>query len=565
MAIRASSSGKRAVSASLPSVAERFETVDHAAGGATYRVFRNAPRNLRDFYREAVARHAEAVFLVYQEERYALGEGWAIAERVAAGLSRLGVKPGDRVAIAMRNYPEWAWAFLAATSIGAVAVCLNSWWSGAELEFGIRDSGARIAFVDQERLDRIRDQAEALGLALVAVRCEPDGAAMRWADVIAGGPPFENEWPAIGFEDPATLLYTSGSTSRPKGVLSSHRAIVHAVMGYEFGAALLEEKQRGQTEPSYPPALLVTAPLFHVTGLNSQFLLSLRLGRKIVAMRKWDAEEALDLIERERVTQFSGVPTMVSELMNAPGYAKHDVSSLQAITGGGASMTPSHSRRVADRTGGRISARTGYAMTETNGLAASHGGKSFLQRPGSVGKAQPPLVSIAVADPSGAGCPPGVEGEVLIHGAMNFSCYWNDPEATVRGIRAGWVHTGDLGYLDAEGFLFLTGRVKDLVNRGGEKISCLEVETAILEHAAVMDCVVFGLPDERLGEVVACACQIAAGRSLEEAELAAFLAERLAAYKIPQRMRLQRNPLPQLASGKVDRRAMKAAFQGDEA
>jgi long-chain acyl-CoA synthetase len=546
---------------------DQFDTQCVPVGDAIYTVFKHAPTNLGRFYREAVTRHRDSTYFVYRDERYRFGDAWLLVERVAQALIRTGVSPGDRVGIAMRNYPEWAWVFMAATTIGAVAVCFNSWWSGKELEYGVRDSGVRALFVDQERLERVAPWIGSTGVTPVAVRSDPSDGAIIWSDFLGPdrAPAGMNLGDGVESEHPATILYTSGSSDRAKGVLSTHRALIHAVMGYEYGSVMAAQKQKGDGKPSgaapppYMPALLITAPLFHVTGLNSQLLLSLRLGRKIVAMHKWDAEQALAAIEQERITHFSGVPTMVAELMKSPNYAQHDLSSLEAITGGGSAMTAQHTNRISKRSGGRISSRTGYAMTETNGIAASHGGPSLLKRPSSVGRAQPPLVSIKVVDSTGLPLGALEEGEILIHGAMNCSGYWNRPEDTARTLRGGWIYTGDLGYLDSQGYLFITGRIKDLVVRGGEKISCFEVEAALTQHADVVDCVVFGVPDERLGERVACICELPAGSALSAKALKAFLAPVLAAYKVPEVFYLQTTPLARLASGKVDRLTAKAS------
>jgi len=544
---------------------EGFALAPYRAGDADYVVFRDAPRDLGAFYRQALERHGDAPFAVFENKRTSFADAGRIVRQLADALARAGIEPGDRVGIAMRNYPEWLWSFLAITASGAVAVCLNSWWSGEELDYGVRDSGMKLILADEERLVRLAGQPGAQAITKVAIRSRVMSDTLGWDEFLRSGNR-QAPWPdlsGMGFEHPATILYTSGSTARPKGAVSSHRAIIHAVMGYEFGVAdvaqRMQAKGRDMPPPAFPPALLVTAPLFHVTGLNSQFLLSLRLGRKIVTMCKWDATEALALIERERVTQFSGVPAMVSQLVNSPDYVRRDLSSLEAITGGGSAMTKAHSDRIAARTGGRVASRTGYGMTETNGLAATLGGRALKERPGSVGRAQPPLVSIHIANPEGQSLGPMEEGEVLICGAMNFSYYWNDPEATARTIWQGWVHSGDLGYLDGDGFLFLTGRLKDIINRGGEKISPAEVEAALLDHPAVFDCAVFGIADDLLGEAVACICEPAAGHAPDAAQLRAFLAGRLAVFKLPQHIRI--GALPRLASGKVDRRAARASWE----
>jgi long-chain acyl-CoA synthetase len=357
-------------------------------------------------------------------------------------------------------------------------------------------------------------------------------------------------------DDDATILYTSGSTAHPKGVVSSHRAILHAMLGLEAAAAI-RRAGRAPRAQAYPPAMILTVPLFHVTGLNVQMLSSFRHVRKLVGMYKWDAEKALAIIERERITQFNGVPTMAWEMINSPAFERYDTSSLKVMGGGGAAMAPEHSRQISRRTGGSVAPGAGYGMTETNGLGTSVSGPELLEHPKSCGRPVPPLVEIKVVGAYGVREEPGITGEIWIRGPMNFSRYWNRPQDTAATLTEGWVHTGDLGHLDGDGYLYITDRAKDLVIRGGENIGCQEVEAVIYEHAQVAECAVFGVPDARLGETVAAVITARPGSTLTAGDIRSHVGDHMARFKVPEHVWIRHEPLPRTASGKIFKRALR--------
>lgn len=538
-----------------------YELGAATVNGTVLPVFVNAPTSLRALYLDAVAASATADLYVYEGERYRYADAWAQAQQVAASLRAMGVQPGDRVGIAMRNYPEWIFAFMGITSLGAVAVAMNAWWTGEEMLYAIDDSGLTTMFVDRERLEHLGPYLDEYDLDVIAVRTEhvSGRGVMPWSSFMRAAraePPTD----AIGADDNATLLYTSGSTAHPKGVLSTHRAIIHSVLGREAAAALRRaEAGRARRPPPYPPAMILTVPLFHVTGLIVQLLSSFRQQRKLVGMYKWDALKALALVERERITQFNGVPTMAWEMVNCPDFDKFDTSSLRSIGGGGAAMAPEHTRQINRRTAGAVSPGAGYGMTETNGLGTSISGRELLERVKSCGRAVAPLVELKVVDSRGRSVAPGETGEIWIRGAMNFSGYWNRPQETAETLTDGWVHTGDLGHLDEADYLHITDRVKDLVIRGGENVGCQEVEAVIYEHPKVAECAVFGLPHPRLGETVAAAVKARDGELLTAADVQSHVAEHLARFKVPEHVWIQSDSLPRTASGKIFKRALKDA------
>ena len=544
-----------------------FETEIVNVNGVDFIGFVNAPKNLRALY-ESGLRH-DRDFYVYDEDRYTFTEAWQVAAQVANKLQALGIQPGDRVGISLRNYPEWILAFMGITSMGGVAVCMNAWWSAEEMIFGIEDSGLSLLFVDQERLDRIDSYAETQNLPLVTIRCEQNQHT-TWQDFLDG---VSGEMPnsPIDPDDNATLLYTSGSTAHPKGVLSTHRSVCNALLGWEAAGSIgyqLTVSQEAVSEvttsdaspapnqPVYQSSTILSVPLFHVTGLVVQFLSSFRYGRKLVGMYKWDVEQALRLIESERITSFNGVPTMSYELVKSPSLAKYDISSLQSAGGGGAAMAPEQAKEINRKISSGASG-TGWGMTETQGLATSIGGAAFSQRPRSCGRALPPLVKVKSVSEEGKDLGPNETGELCIWGIQNFTEYWNNPEATKQTLVDGWVHTGDVGHLDEEGYVFITDRIKDIVIRGGENIGCQEVEAALYEHPSVAEASVFGIPDERLGETVAAVVCLEPNTSLDEQDLRDFASDRLAQFKVPSRIWLSHERLPRTASEKIFKRQIR--------
>jgi long-chain acyl-CoA synthetase len=548
--------------------------------GVEFAAFEHAPRNLAALYALA-ARHDQRVMLVYEDERYTFGEMQQRAANLAHRLlHEFGINKGDRVALAMRNYPEWCLAYMAATAIGAVVVPFNAWWTGPELRYGLVDSETRLVVADQERFDRMQGDLPALGLRALVAR--PDRELPAFAQDMAPLLLGAHAFPVVDVEPEAdvTLFYTSGSTGHPKGVVSTHRAITNAIMTWEFlliGRLMMEMSAAGvervrawltegpaalaKAAHDLPPSTsLITLPLFHVTGCNVQFLPAFRSGRKLVMMQKWNPERALELIERERVTDFNGVPTMSWELVNSPDFAKRDTSTLRSLSAGGASRPPAHVKQLKEKASHALPS-TGYGMTETNGLGTAIGGDEYVARPDSVGRALPPLVEVQVVDADGGVLARGQEGEICLKSVTNMRAYWKRPVETAQTLQNGWVHTGDLGSIDDDGFVFITGRAKDIVIRGGENISCAEVERALYEHSAVFEAAVFGVPDERLGEALAATIMLRAGESVDAEALKRHVAARLAQFKVPAHFFFQTEPLPRVASGKIDKRSLQRAVE----
>ncbi len=533
----------------------RFGLVEREIDGCGYQVFENLPPSLRALFDSGRARGDE-IWLVYEDERWTFAEVMARIDAMAALMvDRYGIAPGDRVAIGMRNYPDWVFAFAAATSIGAIAVCLNAWWTREGMEYGLEDSGSKLLVADRERVDRAAPAMPRLGLKVLAVRCEgelPGGADHLEEVLIPGAPMPEIE---IDPESDAMILYTSGTTGHPKGAVSSHRAVLSALMAFGCRSTVNLLVEPPKEPHPFPTSFILVVPLFHVTGLIPVMMSSFSGGFKLVMMYKWSPERALELIERERVTVFVGVPTMSWDLLESPGFAERDTSSLLNVGGGGAPAPPELVKRVDQ---GFRTARPGlgYGMTETNAYGPQNAGNDYLRKPTSTGRTIP-MMRVRVVDEAGKEVPRGSAGEIEFYGPNTIRGYWNKPEATAETIVQGWLRSGDIGRMDEEGFVFVEDRAKDMVLRAGENIYCAEVESAIYQHPAVHEAAVFGLPHARLGEEVAVALYPRRGASIDADELRSFLEQHISGFKIPAHVEIRDEALPRNASGKILKRQLR--------
>jgi len=534
--------------------------------GVELPVFENAPPSLREYFAFFMPAHAKKEFVVYEGERLSFADIQAEALKIAAMLQhRHGIAKGDRVTIAMRNYPEWISTFIGAVMLGAIVVPMNAWWISDELAYGLRDSGTRIVIADEERARRIA-AIEGLSLPIITVRTSRAVAkglgAETLEDALSASPAEPWFLPPIYPEDDATIMYTSGSTGTPKGAVATHRSVVSGALNYLVqGLSMLQLAMAQGVAMPEQQVMLLNVPLFHITGSVPVMLVSVAIGRKLVIMHKWDAGEALRMIEKERCTYFVGVPTMSLELIQHPDRDKYDLSTLVDIAGGGAARPAEHVERIAKALPGKSPA-IGYGLTETNGVGAGNIRDNYRLRPNSTGRASKPLVEMEIFDDAMNALPQGDVGEVCIRSAANVRGYWNKPEATALAFTAdGWFKTGDLGMLDEDGYLTIVDRKKDIIIRGGENISAVEVEAAIYGHPAVAEASVFGLPDERLGEIVGAVAYLKPGERLEAEALVEFVKRDLAAFKVPARLWIADQPLPKLGSGKFDKVNLRAHFR----
>lgn len=535
--------------------------VTESIRGIEYQVFRDIPRTLRALYEQAVADHGAKDFLVFQDDRLTYSEAFSRAAAIGHQLvHRFGVRKGDRVAIGMRNYPEWVVAFMAITSIGAISVSLNAWWTGEELEYGLKECGARLAFLDHERYMRVADRLSKLGIESIGVRwpealpADIAGFENLCADAAGCSMPEADLDP----EDDVTILFTSGTTGFPKGAVSTHRGVLSGLASWAFYGALRIKMgllPAPEENPEFQPAILMPLPLFHVSGSHAGLLASFGVGRKIVMMYKWNPEEGLALIEKERVTSFNGVPTMTWEMLQSPALDTRDLRSLVAVSGGGAPIPGGMVDRLSERMPEQHWS-FGWGMTETNAGGSSNFDEGLVSRPSSSGRPCP-IVELRVVDDQGNDVPAGAEGELIMKSPMNIRCYWNRPEATAETIQDGWLRTGDVSVIDADGYLYIVDRKKDMVLRGGENIYCAEIERVIYQHPAVYEAAAFGVPDERLGEELAVVIMPKAGQQLDEGEVRAHIAEHLARFKVPRYVWFVEEQLPRGATGKIHKRTLR--------
>ena len=551
------------------------EIVEETIRGVTLKTWKNQPPTLRSVV-ELSRAHGDKVFLVYEDERVTYDAFHRAVAAFAVELQAQGVEKGDRVAVIMRNVPEWAVAFYAAASIGAIVTPLNAWWTGPELEYGLTDSGTKVAVMDAERYARMTEHfANCPELKRVYVSREPDEIAHPYVtklESVLGAP---GEWAGlpddeippveIHTDDDATIFYTSGTTGRPKGALATHRAINTNIITAGAAAARVFLR-KGEMPPAPDPdapqrSSLLSVPFFHVTGCFAVLNPSVFAGAKLVLMFKWDTIRAFELIEREKIQSAGGVPTIAWQLLEHPARANYDLSSLESVAYGGAPSAPELVRRLKEAFPKSQSGQ-GWGMTETCATVTTNGGEDYQNRPDSCGPAAA-IAELQIRDPADGVTvlPPGELGELWSKGPMNARLYWNKPEPSAQTFVDGWVRTGDLAKLDEEGFCYILDRAKDMLIRGGENIYCVEIENVLYDHPAVMDAAVVGVPHRILGEEPAAVVTLKPGAEATEAELRAHVAERLAAFKVPIAVKFWRETLPRNPNGKILKNELKKLFQ----
>ncbi len=563
-----------AARAELDAPGSPFATHMTTIRGVPAKSYVAAPPHMRAIW-ETTAAHGDKDYLVYEDERYSYAEIHAQVRKLAAHLVANGVSPGSRVAIAMRNYPEWVVGYWAGVSVGAAVVGMNAWWTPPEMEYALNDSEPRVLIADDERLERLAQMPTQRSMHIIAVRTERaiPGDGVRWSKVMEMSDPGSLPDVSIDPDDDATIFYTSGTTGFPKGAQLTNRGSVHNILNIAAmttAVAMSEQKAIAAGDvpppppapPALPAAFMAPTPLFHVTACNCILHPATLTGGKVVLMYKWDPGRALELIEREKVTNFSGVPTMSREMLMHPDWNKRDTSSLAGLGGGGAALQPDLVHKIAGALKhGQPS--TGYGMTETHGIITANSSRWFVAKPESCGPAVPTLETKLV-DEEGRDLPagPNTVGVLCVRGSVTIKGYLNRAEATADTIKDGWLNTGDIARIDEDGFIYIVDRAKDMVIRGGENVYCSEVETAIYHHDAIAEACVFGIPEERLGEEVAAVLVLRPGAKLTEDELRQFLSSSLAKHKIPTKIWFRNEPIPRNANGKFLKRELKKELTG---
>lgn len=543
--------------AQLTSAGNLFETVAVEVDGYEYLAYGSAPDSVTELI-SGGRQYNDQTFLVYNEERISFDAFFNQVDKIAFVLKeQYNILPGERVALALRNYPEWMSLFLAIVQIGAVAVPLNSWGQAQELSYGLQDAQASLVCCDEERLKILKQFLKESRLACIVVRgvAHDDLSACLELDELLESLPdgVESSMLDIKPDDTAMIMYTSGTTGQPKGAVMTHRNIANAVINFECmmmaNAMVSGELIGAAMQKGYSQAALLAVPLFHVSGCLSQFIPSLRMGRKLVLLHKWNAEVALELIEKERVTSFGGVSNMIQEMLSSPDFKRRDLDSLFGLGGGGGAQPSGLEGLIESKLPGAL-AGTGWGLTESTATGTSSTGLTYKRFPSSAG-IPAPIVEIDVRDEAGKSVSDGEVGELWIKSVTNIKEYWGKPEASKETLNDGWLRTGDLGYLNNENYLFIEGRKKEVIIRSGENIYPVEIELCIGSMDSVVEAAVLGVPDEEFGELVVAVVSVKPGQTLTKRDVQDFVRSRLAGFKVPSKVHVQQEPLARNATGKL--------------
>jgi long-chain acyl-CoA synthetase len=555
----------REVEAMLTGTGGMFEVVTETVRGIPMKVFKNRMQSLREIPAGAVGRGDED-FVVYGDRRYSYAEFVDLANSVSASLAAdVGIGAGDRVAVLSANNPEWCLAFWGTVDLGAILVGLNGWWKTDEILYGLEDSGSRVLIADRGRFERVKDELGSLPDldAIYLIGCDPadvglaDDKRVHRFDELLGrrGQPLPSD--PIDEDSEAVIFYTSGTTGRPKGAISTHRSMISNLFGTLYSSVAGSMLNPGATtiDPTAKNASLLTSPLFHVSGCHSGLVVALLAGIKIVIPPgRFEPGAAMQLIEDEKITVWATVPTMVWRVVEDPRHNDYDLSSITAVAYGGSPSAAELQRRIKEVFPNVRTTSNAYGLTESSSAVTVNSGKNNVERPDSVGRPLP-VIEVRIMGPdseSGDGVPAGSTGEVWLRGPHIMPGYWKKPEATAETITAdGWLRTGDLGHVDEDGFLYITDRAKDMIIRGGENVYCVEIENRLIEHPAIAEAAIIGVPHPTLGEEVKAVIRLEEGESLSEDGVRAWVRETLADFKVPAYIEFVTERLPRNPSGKL--------------
>ena len=539
-----------------------FEVSTEEVNGIPTRVYKNRMGSLREVAELAAGRGDDQTFIVHRGRRIGFATFLEQAHAISRSLSAsFGVGHGDRVAVLSANNPEWCLAFWATVNMGAVLVGLNGWWKTDEIAYGLKHSGAKILVADGPRLARVMSELDSCPdlEAVFLIDGDPselgaDGRVRPFEELLRGAPADPDPLTVpIAEDDPAVIFYTSGTTGRPKGAVSTHRSMVANLQNtlYNALAGAMADPEGGSALGGTQLASLLSSPLFHVSGCHSGLVVGMVSGIKLVIPDgRFDPEAALRLMQDERVTVWATVPTMIWRVVEHPARHDYDLSSVTTVGYGGSPSAAELQRRVQETFPNVRTMGNAYGLTESSSVATVNWGGELLKRPDSVGRALP-VVEVRVVDEDGKDVASGGVGEIWIKGPIVMPGYWNDPAATAETVTDGWLHSGDIGYIDEDGFLYVTDRAKDMIIRGGENVYCVEIENRLVEHPDVAEAAVVGVPHPRLGEEVKAVVRLEPGTAVTADALRGWVAETLADFKVPAHVEITDQLLPRNAAGKV--------------
>ena len=545
------------VKAQLTGPGGPFEVVTEDVRGRPMQVYKDRMKALRQICEISIAR-GDSTFIVHGDRELTFHDFITTSNSVSAGFQEFGVGHGDRVAVLSQNNPEWCFSFWGTVNIGAILVGLNGWWTTDEIVYGLQDSGAKVLVADAKRFERVAahlDECPDLELVFL-IDADPsdfgDDKRLHRYDELTAAPSTTFPDTPIDEDDYAVIFYTSGTTGRPKGAISTHRSMIanlqntlyNGVAGSMAGGGAIPQTP-GQT------VALFTSPLFHVSGCHSTLVVGMLAGLKLIMIEgKFEPQKALELIQDHEVTLWATVPTMVWRVCEEPSRHDYDTSTVVSVAFGGSPSADELQRKVRDTFPNVKTTTNAYGLTESSSVATAIGGQDAIDKPTSVGPPVPTL-ELKIRDENGNEVPTRQTGEVTMYGPLIMAGYWNKPEATADTVRDGWLYTGDIGYVDEDGFLYITDRKKDMIIRGGENIYCVEIENRLVEHPSIADAAVIGVAHPELGEEVKAVVQLEPGETLSEDDVRQWVAGALAGFKVPAYVELRSEKLPRNASGKL--------------
>ncbi len=515
-----------------------FEFEDAHIRGMQCRVFKDAPEYLSQLY-AGLSQHVGKTMAVFEGRRLEYKDGNVQAANLAHYLKdTIGITAGQHVAIAMRNCPEWITTFIAVTSLGAVGVLVNSRGTADDVAYCVKNTDCDYLITDSSIAPRLAN-TEIAELPNCVFDLESGALSSNSESIALNNESMEIPVTPCGPEDPAIVIFTSGTTGRPKGAVLTHQGLMTGLKTNQFSSAVIGAQMAAKygidlaTLAANRPqsSTLLMFPLFHVSGCLSIMLQSLVDGGKIVMLKKWDAQQALEFIQAEKITAFPGVPTMHWDLLQVPNREEYDLSTLTSISVAGQAISTTMLKAVSTAFPNCVLG-TGYGMTEANGAVSLTIGEDLLNNPTSAGKAVA-TTEIAIMNEDDEALATNEVGEICLRGATIMQGYYNQDQANAECLRSGWYHSGDVGYLDDKGRLYIVDRQTDMIISSGENIYCAEVERVLLQHEAVHETVTFGIPDDRLGEKLIALVRLREGQTASAEDINDFAKENLAGYKVP--------------------------------